>query len=79
MGIGVFPVEESRLCTLVFDESLSLFVVVSKSIGARFKHLVKVDVCNVVRINNAIGSAHDGTVVEKAAPLIRVPLVEPLP
>ena len=79
MGVGVLAVKESRFCTLVLDKSLSLFVVVSKSFSARFEHLAKVNACNVVRIDNAIGSAHEGTLELNEAPFVKVPLLPPLP
>ena len=79
MCVSVFSVKKSRLCALVLDKGLSLFVVVSKSFSARFEHLAKVNACNVVRIDNAIGSAHEGTLELNEAPFVKVPLLPPLP
>ena len=79
MCVSVFSVKESRLCSFVLDEGLSLFVVVSKSLCAGFKHLAEVNACNVICIDNAIGSAHEGTLELNEAPFVKVPLLPPLP
>ena len=79
MCVSVYSVKESRLCTLVLDEGLGFFVVVAKGIGACFKHLAKVNACNVAAINNAIFSTHAGTLELNVGPFVKVPLFEPLP
>ena len=72
MRVSVLAVQKAWFRTLVLNESFISCDVVSQSVGTRFAYLAKVNVSNVRLVDDYVGSAHDGTVVEKPAPLFRV-------